>query len=73
MAKVYFLRRFFFGRILYRLVSGLNCISLYVPFAVELPFSDIPLSSKSALLLTVPSSLWVGLSTSIAMRARTEF
>ena len=72
-AKVYFLRRFFFGRILYRLVSGLNCISLYVPFAVELPFSDIPLSIKNALLLTVPSSLQVGLSTSIAMRARTEF
>lgn len=73
VAKVYFLRRFFFGRILYRLVSGLNCISLYVPFAVELPFSDIPLSIKNALLLTVPSSLQVGLSTSIAMRARTEF
>ena len=54
-------------------MSGLNCISLYVPFAVELPFSDIPLSSKSALLLTVPSSLWVGLSTSIAMRVCTEF
>jgi len=73
VAKVYFLRRFFFGRILYRLVSGLNCISLYVPFAVELSFSDVPLSSKNALLLTVPFLLRVGLSTSIAMRVCTEF
>ena len=73
MAKVYFLRKFFFGRSLCRLVSGLNCMSLYVPFAVELSFSDVPLSSKNALLLIVPFSLWVGLSTSIARRVCTEF
>ena len=57
MAKVYFLRKFFFGRSLYRLVSGLNCMSLYSPRVIELPFLSTPLSSKSALRLIVPSSL----------------
>ena len=48
-------------------------MSLYSPRDVGSPSSDVPLSSKNAFLLTVPSSLWIGLSTSIAMRVCTEF